>query len=107
MTALYEQDFSVWLLKQAEAIRTGVWRDVDLDNLAEEIEAMSRSEKRELITRLAVLMAHLLFPCYEVELSIVNGELAISLIQQYCGGHCSILSGKMFPVFAGRFRYRF
>lgn len=60
MTTLYDQDFSLWLLKQAECIKNGLWRDVDRDHLAEEIEAMSRSEKRELINRLAVLMAHLL-----------------------------------------------
>jgi len=33
---------------------------IDVENIAEEIESMGKSEKRELISRLAVLLAHLL-----------------------------------------------
>jgi len=60
MTALYEHDFYAWLVKQAEFIRQGRLTELDREHLAEEVEAMSRSEKRELINRLAVLIEHLL-----------------------------------------------
>lgn len=36
------------------------WSEVDIDGLIEEIESMGASERRELINRLAVLLAHLL-----------------------------------------------
>jgi Domain of unknown function DUF29 len=57
---LYEQDFYAWTLKNAEFLREGRLGEVDLEHLAEELESMGRSEKRELIHRLAVLLAHLL-----------------------------------------------
>lgn len=36
------------------------WSEVDIESLIEEIESMSANERRELINRLAVLLAHLL-----------------------------------------------
>lgn len=57
---LYEQDFYAWTMKNAELIRQGRFPEIDLEHVAEELESMGRSEKRELISRLAVLLAHLL-----------------------------------------------
>ena len=34
--------------------------EIDIENIAEEVESMGKREKRELINRLAVLLAHLL-----------------------------------------------
>jgi hypothetical protein len=56
----YEKDFYGWLMHTAELIRKGKFSEVDAENVAEELETMGRSEKRELINRLAVLLAHLL-----------------------------------------------
>jgi hypothetical protein len=56
----YEEDFVLWTEHQAELIRTGRFDLVDWENVALEIEAMSRRERRELGTRLKVLMMHLL-----------------------------------------------
>lgn len=58
--SLYEQDFHAWALQQAELLRTRQLDCADLDNIAEEIESMARSEKRELTSRLTVLLLHLL-----------------------------------------------
>ncbi len=58
--AMYEQDFYAWSMQTAALIRQGCWSEIDALNLAEEIETMGRSEKRELINRLAILMMHLL-----------------------------------------------
>jgi len=56
----YETDFYAWLLKNAQLMRERKFTDIDVDNIAEELEAMGRSEKRELSSRLTVLLAHLL-----------------------------------------------
>lgn len=56
----YEKDFYAWTVHNAELIRHGKLSEVDLENVAEEIESMGRSDKRELINRLAVLIMHLL-----------------------------------------------
>lgn len=56
----YEQDFYEWTMHNAALIRQGKFSQVDIENVAEEIESMGKSDKRELISRLGVLIAHLL-----------------------------------------------
>jgi hypothetical protein len=58
--SLYERDFYAWANEQASLLRAGRLAEADLENIAEEIESMGRSEKRELVSRLKVLLAHLL-----------------------------------------------
>ena len=57
---LYEQDFHAWAMQQAELLRARKLDRADLDNIAEEIESMGRSEQRELTSLLAALLLHLL-----------------------------------------------
>ncbi len=59
-SALYETDFFAWSLEQADLLRSGKLSDADIENIAEEIASMGRTEKRELVSRLAVLLTHLL-----------------------------------------------
>ena len=56
----YENDFYGWTQEQAAFLRAGRLTDLDIENLIEEVETMGRSEKRELQSRLTILMAHLL-----------------------------------------------
>jgi hypothetical protein len=56
----YNADFYGWSQDQAAALRAGRLSDLDIENLIEEVEAMGRSEKRALESRLVVLLAHLL-----------------------------------------------
>ena len=57
---LYEGDFVAWLKDQAQRARRGETEDLDLENIAEELEGMARSDRREIRSRLAVLLTHLL-----------------------------------------------
>jgi hypothetical protein len=59
-SSLYETDFYAWANEQAALLREGRLNEADIANIAEEIESMGRSEKRELVSRLAVLLTHLL-----------------------------------------------
>nr|VFK55840.1 MAG: protein of unknown function DUF29 [Candidatus Kentron sp. TUN] len=59
-TAEYNQDFYAWLMTNAELLRAHDFTGLDAENIAEELEAMGKQEKRELINRLAVLLTHLL-----------------------------------------------
>jgi len=56
----YDQDFYGWTQEQAALLRAGRLNDLDIENLIEEVETMGRSEKRELESRLTVLLVHLL-----------------------------------------------
>lgn len=58
--ANYDQDFYAWTQEQAQLLRSGKFHNLDLENLAAEIEAMGRQERRELVNRFAILLAHLL-----------------------------------------------
>lgn len=57
---LYEQDFYAWANEQAALLRSGQLSAADIERIAEEIESMGKTEKRELVSRLAVLLMHLL-----------------------------------------------
>ncbi len=69
---LYEQDFYLWIQTTAKLLKEHRFQEVDLENLfqlkkkrkrenlIEEIESMGRSEKKELKSRLIVLIEHLL-----------------------------------------------
>src|SRR5690348_7588387 len=56
----YDEDFFAWTGEQAQLIRSGQFSSIDLENVAEELESMGRSVRRELRNRLATLLMHLL-----------------------------------------------
>ncbi|MEH2164272.1 MAG: DUF29 domain-containing protein [Nostoc sp.] len=64
---LYEQDFYLWTQRIAQQLKQNNFNEIDIPNLIEEIESMGRSEKRELKTRLIVLLMHLLKWQYQPE----------------------------------------
>ena len=55
-----DQDFYAWSLEQAALLREGKVAEAELGLIAEEIESMGKAEKRELISRLTVLLLHLI-----------------------------------------------
>jgi hypothetical protein len=59
-SGLYDEDFYAWTIAQAAAARDGRWADFDVENLAEEVDALGISLKKEIRSRLQVLIAHLL-----------------------------------------------
>jgi hypothetical protein len=58
--SLYDQDFYAWANEQAALLRAGKLSAADIEHIAEEIESMGKTEKRELVSRLTVLIMHLL-----------------------------------------------
>ena len=57
---LYEQDFYQWTQEQAALLREGAWHDLDVTNLAEEVESLGKSDRRALGSHLRNLVLHLL-----------------------------------------------
>jgi hypothetical protein len=57
---LYDRDFYQWALANAALIREGRLDELDLQNVAEEIETLGRRERSQLDSRLRVLLMHLL-----------------------------------------------
>ena len=59
-TTKYNKDVILWSQEQAALLRSGRFSQLDIEHLADEIEDVGKSEKREVASRMAVLLAHLL-----------------------------------------------
>ncbi len=56
----YETDIVAWAHEQVALIRAGQFQHLDWAHIAEEIEDVGKSEQREIASRMAVLLMHLL-----------------------------------------------
>ncbi|MEE8305203.1 MAG: DUF29 family protein [Candidatus Tectomicrobia bacterium] len=56
----YDKDFYAWTQHQAALLRTVTCAELDMLNLAEEIESLGKSQRRESRSRLRVLVMLLL-----------------------------------------------
>jgi hypothetical protein len=59
-TTSYDKDVILWSQEQGRLLRARRFAELDVEHLADEIEDVGKSEKRELASRMAVLLAHLL-----------------------------------------------
>jgi Domain of unknown function DUF29 len=58
--SLYQADETAWLDATAELIRQGRFSEIDHESLAEYLNDMARRDRREVSSRLVVLLSHLL-----------------------------------------------
>jgi len=79
-SVLYEQDETAWLDAMADLIRLGRLDEVDYPNLAEYLADMARRDRREVESRLTVLIAHVLKWAYQPERR--SGSWRGSIIKQ-------------------------
>ena len=63
-TSLYEQDILLWSEETVAKLKARDFDHLDIENLIEEVEALGISQKKELISRLIVLLEHLLKRLY-------------------------------------------
>jgi hypothetical protein len=73
----HENDFYAWTQEQAHLLKTGQLYEIDSQNIAEEIEDMGRSEKRQLESRLEILIMHLLKWQFQPNLRSRSWQLTI------------------------------
>jgi hypothetical protein len=86
---LYESDETAWLEESSRLIRAGHFDALDYENLASYLEEMAMRDRREVNSRLRVLMAHLLKWQYQSEkrsrswtLTIINQRFELeSLVE--------------------------
>ena len=64
-SALYEHDFYTWALRQAELVRARRLGELDLENVAEELESLGREQAHKLEPAYRVLLLHLLKWAYQ------------------------------------------
>jgi hypothetical protein len=64
---LYDLDFYQWTQSQSDLLRVEEWEQLDWQHIAEEIESLGKKDKRQVQSRLAVLITHLLKWEYQPE----------------------------------------
>lgn len=84
---LYDEDFFAWANEQARLLRAGRLSDADIEHIAEEIESMGKAEKRELVSRLVVLLVHLLTWQFQVKRRGASWEATIRLQRRALTDH--------------------
>ena len=63
----YERDFALWIEAQVDILRAKKFELLDLDNVIEEFESMGGNQRRELASRIEVLLMQLLKCRYQPE----------------------------------------
>jgi Domain of unknown function DUF29 len=58
--SLYDTDYALWLAEQVAHLRAGRLAALDVGNVAEELEGLTKSERQQLENRVEVLILHLL-----------------------------------------------
>lgn len=76
-TQLYETDFFEWTQRQAAALRRMAAErtnsELDLEHLAEEIESVGGSDRKEVKSRLTTILEHMLKIAYSPAYEPLNG----------------------------------
>jgi Domain of unknown function DUF29 len=73
----YEEDYNLWLDQTIEALRAGRFQELDVNALIDELESMSKRDKREVLSRLKVLLMHLLKWQYQSNKRTASWEITI------------------------------
>jgi hypothetical protein len=72
-STLYEKDILLWVEDTVGKLKKHDFENLDIKNLIEEVESLGISQKKELISRLMVLLEHLLKRLYVDSLYDYNG----------------------------------
>jgi hypothetical protein len=73
----YEEDYNLWLDQTITALRAGRFEELDVNSLIDELESMSKRDKREVLSRLKVLLMHLLKWQYQPDKRTASWEIII------------------------------
>lgn len=71
--SLYERDFALWLEDVTAKLKARDFDNLDIDNMLEELEALGKSQRREVKSRLQTLLAHILKRMHVDSSSDYNG----------------------------------
>ena len=107
-SGLYEQDFYAWANEQAALLRAGQLSAADIEHIAEEIESMGKTEKRELVSRLSVLLQHLLKWQFQPNLRGNSWRLSIANSRDQLADHLAdnpSLKAKLAEAVESAYRY--
>ena len=91
-STLYDDDFFAWTRQQAKALRAAAKsrtnQPLDWKNLAEEIDGLGKSDRRELRSQLRRIIHHLAkleyspasYPCSDWQVSVIDARSEVSAV---------------------------
>jgi len=74
---LYDEDFVEWAQETARLLRSGSFDQIDVEHLVEEVEGLASRDRREVWSRLRVLVLHLLKWRWQPEKRCSDWKVAI------------------------------
>ncbi|QQZ30683.1 DUF29 domain-containing protein [Thiothrix subterranea] len=104
----YDQDLYTWSLQQAALLRERKFDQVDWEHIIEEVEDMSKSEKRALQSFLEALLMHLLKWQYQPAYQGRSWKFTIIEQRQRIVGHLKEnpgLKSKLSALIESAYRY--
>jgi hypothetical protein len=85
LARLYEDDETAWLDHMAELVRAGRLAELDCANLGEFLADMARRDRREVVNRLSVLLAHRLKWDFQAEKRSPSWRATVETQRQQLG----------------------
>lgn len=79
---LYDEDEYLWFFENAKLLREGKFDLADIEHIAETLEEMGKRESREVLSRMRILMMHLLKWTSQIDRRGNSWELTIK-VQRY------------------------
>jgi hypothetical protein len=77
----YDKDFYKWTKTQAGLLKKGNIKDLDIDNLIEEIESLGRNDKRSLKSQVTRMLMHLLKQKYPPKKQVDSNSWNTSIVE--------------------------
>lgn len=76
---LYERDYYAWVQSQVQALESRKFDEIDFANLADEVGDLGKSERRQVVSRLEIIMLHMLKCLYQPEMQTPSWDLTIKI----------------------------
>ncbi len=85
--ASYKGDFAAWAFDQARRLRALKSNDLDIDNLAEEIESLGKGEVNKLESFVRLILLHMLKWDYQSRLRGASWETSVRKSRRHLARH--------------------
>ena len=108
LKTLYRADGYGWYFKNAELLRQGKLKDADIENIAEELESMGRSEEKELESYLTLILLHILKWKYQSKKRSKSWKSTITIQRLHFKKHLKknpSLKGHMDEIVSDSYEY--
>lgn len=81
-----DEDFSAWILNQADALKHGRFDELDIEELVDEVESLSKRDFKALRSAIRVILLHMLKWDYQPERRDVSWRRSINAARKRVWG---------------------